>query len=74
MLPADLRMINQEDVAWMDILETVDLHAILHRHAEVGEKNRQGAFVLRHRPPFVIDDADAVILHFINHHVVGGFL
>src|SRR5262249_17136119 len=45
MLAADLRVIDQENIASMDVVETVDLHTVLYRHAEIGEKNRQGAFI-----------------------------
>src|SRR5215475_3740399 len=74
MLAADLRVIDQKNIASMDVVETVDLHTVLYRHAEIGEKNRQGAFILRYRPTLVIDDADAVVLHLVDHHVIGGFL
>ena len=72
MLAADLRVIDQKNIAGMDILQSVDFDAVLHGHAEIGEKNRQRALILRHRPPFMIDDADAVILHLVDHHVIGG--
>ena len=58
----------------LDIIDAVDVDAILHRDAEIRQKNRQGALVLRHGAALMIDDADAVVLHFVDHHVVGGFL
>ena len=72
MLAADLRVIDQKDIAAMDVFQPINIDAILHRHAEVGEKNRQRTFILRQGPAFVIDDADAVILHLVDHHVIGG--
>src|SRR4030095_9539224 len=70
--PADLRVVDQENIAAMDVIEPVDLHAVLYRHAEIGEKDRQSALILRHRPALVFYDADAVILHLVDHHVIGG--
>src|SRR5438128_665574 len=72
MLPANLGMIDQENIARMNVFKSVDLHAILHGYAKIGEEDRQCTFILRHRAAFVIDDADAVILYFVDHHVVGG--
>ncbi len=72
MLAADLRMIHEEDVAGMDVVQSIDFDAVLDSHAEIGEKNRQRPLVLRHRPALMIDDADAIVLHLVNHHIVGG--
>jgi hypothetical protein len=74
MLSADFRMIDEEDVAGMDVLQSIDFDAVLHGHAEVGEKNRQRPLVLGHRPSFMVHDTDTVVLHLVDHHVVGGAL
>src|SRR3972149_5888057 len=72
MLAANFRMIDQEDVARMDVLLAINFDAVLYGHAKIGEKDRQGALVLRHGPPLVIDDGHAIVLHFVDHHIVGG--
>ena len=74
MLAADLRMVDQKDIAGVNVVLAVDFDAVLHRDAKIGEKDRQRAFVLRHRPPLMIEHRDAVILHLVDHHVVGGLL
>src|SRR5208282_3281555 len=46
--------------------------AVLHRHPEIGQKNRQTALVLRNHAAFAVDEATAKIPHLVDHHVVGG--
>src|SRR6266542_1013993 len=69
-LPADLRMIDEKNISDVYIVQSIDLDAVLNRYAQVSEEDRQRAPVLRHRLPLVIDDADAVVLHLVDHHVV----
>ncbi len=72
MLAADFWMIDEKHVAWMDAVLAVDFDAVLYRHAKVGQEDRQRSLVLRHRTAFVIQDRDAVVLHLVDHHVIGG--
>src|SRR5258706_1269410 len=59
-------------MAGINSAPTMALNAVLHCHAEASEKDRHRSVVLRHRPPFVVQDRDTVILHLVNHHVVSG--
>ena len=49
----------------------VHAHAVDDRGSEIGEKDRQRAEILRENIAFGIDDADAVVAHLVDHHVVG---
>ena len=49
----------------------VHAHAVDDGRTEIGEKDRQRAEILRQNVAFGIDDADAIVAHLVDHHVVG---
>ena len=71
MLAADLAVIHDHDVARRETVKSVARDAVLHGDAEIGEKDRQAALVLRDHAAFAVDQATAEIAHLVDHHVVG---
>jgi hypothetical protein len=71
MLPADLAVIHDDDIARREAGEPVALDPVLHGDAEIGEEDRQATLVLRDHAALRIDQSAAEIAHLVDHHVVG---
>ena len=71
MLAANIRMIHDQHVAGLKAVSAMHAHAVDDGRAEIGQENRQRAEILRQNIAFRIDDADAVVAHLVDHHVVG---
>ena len=70
-LAAHIGMVHDQHVAGLETVPAMGAHAIDDRGPQIGEKNRQRAEVLRKNIAVRIDDANAVIAHLVDHHIVG---
>src|SRR6266852_2725231 len=73
MLAAHPAMVHHHDVARFETAQAVSLNAVFHSRPEIGEEDRQAAAVLRNHPPLYVEQTTAIVAHFVDHHVVGGF-
>jgi len=73
MLAAHIGMIHEQHVPGAKSVFAMHAHAVDDSGAEIGEKNWQRAEVLRENISFRIDNTDAVVAHFVDHHVVRCF-
>ena len=72
MLAAHVGVIHDQDIAGFETVAPMTAHPVDNRRTEIGEKNRQSAKILRENVPVWIDDADTIIPHLVDHHVVRG--
>ena len=68
------RVVGDDDVAGLEALRAIALHAVDHDDAEVGDEMRHAADVLADQPSVGVEQCAAIILHLVDHHVVGGAL
>ena len=71
MLAADVGMVHDQHVARLKTVFSVHAHAIDDGRAEIGQKNRQRAKILGKNSTLGVHDADAIVAHLVDHHVVG---
>src|SRR5689334_11579041 len=65
-------VVRDQHIAGVDILPTVNGDAIENREAEdIGEKDRNAATRLRNEAAFGVDDADGIILIFVDQRTEG---
>ena len=72
--PATAWWLVMIDVAGLEALAAVALHAVDDDDAEIGDEVRHAADVLRHELAVGIDQRGAEVAHLVDHHVVGGAL
>jgi hypothetical protein len=71
-LPTDIGVIHEDHVACGKTVEVERVDAVLDGHAEVGQEDRQSARVLGDDLALRVDQAHAVVVDLVDHHVVGG--
>ena len=73
-LPRHRLVIGDDDVARLESLRAVALHAVGDDDAEIGHEVGDAADILRDELALGIDQRGAEIAHLVDHHVVGGAL
>ena len=67
-------MVGDDDVAGLEALGAIALHAVHHDHAEVGDEMGHAAYVLADEIAIGGEQRGAEVADFVDHHVVGGAL
>ena len=70
-LATHARMVHDHHVTGRKAVQAIAFDAVLNRQTQVGQKDRQPAFVLANHASLHIDQAAAKVAHLVNHHVVG---
>ena len=73
-LAGDRLVVGDDDVARLEALGAVALHAVDDDDAEVGDEVRDAADILRDQLALGVEQRGAIVAHLVDHHVVGGAL